>query len=121
MPEIVRRDALRAFMSLPLTLATRPVAAAISVASSDVTTADGVVRGTIREGIRIFTGIPFGRADRFKPPRAQGLPAWPRFDGARRLTMILDHAPRISADPDQAERLLWIPCPRRPAARSCGG
>ena len=41
------------------------------------------------------------------PPGAAGLPEWPKFDTARRQTMILDAAPHVADDPRGAERRIW--------------
>ncbi len=40
-------------------------------------------------------------------PAAAGLPAWPRYDEARRATMLLDREPRVADDPDAAMRERW--------------
>lgn len=40
-------------------------------------------------------------------PRATGLPAWPRYDRARRATMVFDAECRIVNDPRAALRRLW--------------
>lgn len=40
-------------------------------------------------------------------PAAAGLPPWPRYDEARRATMLLDREPRLAADPDGALHSLW--------------
>ncbi len=40
-------------------------------------------------------------------PAAPGLPAWPRYDAARRQTMILGYEPRVETDPLAVERVLW--------------
>lgn len=40
-------------------------------------------------------------------PNHDGLPEWPAYDGERRATMLLEVPPRISDDPEQAQRLLW--------------
>ncbi len=41
------------------------------------------------------------------PPGAPGLPEWPRFDAARRSTMIFDASPHVADDPRGAERRIW--------------
>jgi carboxylesterase type B len=40
-------------------------------------------------------------------PSAPGLPAWSRYEPARRQTMILGYQPRLESDPLGAERVLW--------------
>ncbi len=40
-------------------------------------------------------------------PSAPGAPDWPRYDTARRATMLVDTTCRIADDPDAAERRLW--------------
>jgi para-nitrobenzyl esterase len=40
-------------------------------------------------------------------PNAKSLPAWPRFDLAKRATMIFDSPPRVENDPRGAERKLF--------------
>lgn len=41
------------------------------------------------------------------PPAAPGLPAWPRYEPERRLTMMIDHASVMESDPLGVERALW--------------
>ena len=42
-------------------------------------------------------------------PGTPALPAWPRFDPARRAAMIFDLPPRVEDDPRGAERRLFAP------------
>ena len=44
---------------------------------------------------------------RGEPPAAAGLPAWPRFDAAAELTMILDTTSQVEQHPRRAEFELW--------------
>jgi para-nitrobenzyl esterase len=40
-------------------------------------------------------------------PATDALPAWPRFDVARRSTMVLDAAPHVELDPRGPVREAW--------------
>jgi para-nitrobenzyl esterase len=40
-------------------------------------------------------------------PNHPGLPMWPRYDTARRPTMIFDTSCRVVDDPDAEERQAW--------------
>lgn len=40
-------------------------------------------------------------------PRVAGMPAWPRYDAARRQTFIYDNSPRLVSDPDPQIREFW--------------
>ena len=40
-------------------------------------------------------------------PNHSGLPEWPRYDAAQRLTMLLDEKSSVSAGPTDAELALW--------------
>jgi para-nitrobenzyl esterase len=40
-------------------------------------------------------------------PNGGGLPAWPRYDAARRSTLLIDRHHRIADDPDGAARAMW--------------
>jgi para-nitrobenzyl esterase len=42
-------------------------------------------------------------------PNTPALPTWPRFDVAKRPTMIFDVPPRVEDDPRGAERRLFAP------------
>jgi len=42
-------------------------------------------------------------------PNAPALPPWPRFDVAKRATMIFDLPTRVECDPRGAERRLFAP------------
>ncbi|MEV0277961.1 carboxylesterase family protein [Streptomyces sp. NPDC050610] len=41
------------------------------------------------------------------PPETPALPPWPRYEAARRATMLFDDTCTVAEDPDRAERLLW--------------
>jgi para-nitrobenzyl esterase len=53
----------------------------------------------------------FIRLARTGDPNGQGLPPWPRYDLARRETMIFDRECRVVADPRHDERLLFAVAP----------
>jgi para-nitrobenzyl esterase len=53
----------------------------------------------------------FIRLARTGDPNGQGLPPWPRYDLARRETMIFDRECRVVADPRRDERLLFAVAP----------
>jgi para-nitrobenzyl esterase len=62
-----RRHALGLIAAAPLLARAAP--AALSPAPLTVATSGGLVRGQMAGGVRVFTGIPYGRAARFAPPR----------------------------------------------------
>lgn len=73
MSRLCRRTLLRALPALPVMGAARPVMPPSS--SSSVRTSAGSVRGIIRDGVRCYLGIPYGRVPgRFRPPAAAA--AW---------------------------------------------
>ncbi len=53
----------------------------------------------------------FVRLARTGDPNGGGLPAWPRYDLARRGTMIFDRDVRVEDDPRREERLLFAVAP----------
>ena len=53
----------------------------------------------------------FVRLARTGDPNGGGLPAWPRYDLARRGTMIFDREVRVEDDPRREERLLFAVAP----------
>jgi para-nitrobenzyl esterase len=44
-------------------------------------------------------------------PQTPALPAWPRYDANRRATMIFDLTPKVTDDPEGADRRLFAPLP----------
>ena len=79
---------------------------------------DNVARSEARSGggeeqqrlavIMSETWLAFARSG---DPNNAALPEWPRYDAARRATMILDLQPRVIDDPKGADRALF----KRPA------
>jgi para-nitrobenzyl esterase len=88
-----------------------------------VETGLGRLRGIEQGGVRVFRGIPFAKPPvgtlRFRAPQKwlafartgdpshAGLPAWPRYEPARRATMELGRACKVLADPGADERRVW--------------
>lgn len=68
MTGLTRRGALAGLAATGLA-APLPAFAAAGRDPLLVTTRSGLVRGRLAEGLRVFTGIPYGTAARFAPPR----------------------------------------------------
>ncbi|NMN05215.1 MULTISPECIES: carboxylesterase family protein [unclassified Novosphingobium] len=72
---LARREALGLIAAAPL-LAHAPGVFAMAMGDGlTIATTGGAVRGKLADGVRVFTGIPYGRAARFAPARPA--PRWP--------------------------------------------
>ncbi len=58
------------------------------------------------QGIASKASAAWANFARSGKPVAKGLPAWPRYDTAKRATMVFDAAPHVENDPLQADRQL---------------
>ncbi|WP_068090311.1 carboxylesterase/lipase family protein [Novosphingobium rosa] len=106
---IHRRDALALLGAAPLATLATPVRA--DPQALTIATTLGWVRGTAQGDIRIFTGIPFGRAARFAAPE----PA-PRWQGVLAATEPAHVAPQPGGQPlagamseDCLQLNIWAP------------
>ncbi|MEG3177640.1 carboxylesterase family protein [Sphingomonas sp. RB3P16] len=87
----------RGFLALATMTALAAAAEPLGAAAPDglvVTTRQGRVRGRAVEGIRVFTGIPYGQAQRFAAPRAAR--AWSDVYDATRPAAVAPQLPGMA-------------------------
>jgi para-nitrobenzyl esterase len=60
----------------------------------------------LAEASKAMSGY-FASFARSAVPKAEGQPAWPRYDTASRATMLLNSRCRVENDPDSEERKFW--------------
>jgi para-nitrobenzyl esterase len=116
MADITRRRALGGLAAtLALPQLARPDSAWAATDGLRVKTRAGVVRGRMAEGVRVFTGIPYGTAARFAAP-APARPWTGEWDATRPARAApqppgMDPLPAIQAE-DCLQLNVWAPAAR---------